>query len=587
METADNEYERQRDENIRRNQEILRELQLATSNANSVGSPYGAAKRKGYLTSAEGADTQGRKKRTPSKKIKAAIPTHPLRKSRRLRHMAPMEQPKTESDLLSMRRSPRLQYLDHHSAFYNSQVTSVASPSPARSRRWSGVLSLAEVSTLDNKADAVKHIRAFKSLCHGLQGQDKSEAVGRTERATSEDQGTSVPEPTGDTAPRQLTSKFSNLRIRYPDTTTHDEPTCKVTPQRIYTVAVHPSAQQLLVCAGDKSGVIGFWNLGSTDALFDNDTNDELSSETESKVIRQSIPDSMAQGKGAQVYTFQPYENTVTQLMYGRTDATKLYSSSYSGIIRCLDLENQKFTETCISGKSDPFITSFDTDSATGQWMYYSTSDGTLGFHDLRTKATDVHTWDLLERKIGCLHLNPRHSNYLVTASLDRTMRIWDLRWMKDMPTDVLPTLESETLSANPTEVAAFEYSKSVTAAYWNPSGRQIVSTIFDNTIRVSRLGGTAATLEERNILRHNNQTGRWLTMFRATWHPNPDMPPCFLVGNMMRYVDIYCGTTGKLVTQLYDPERITAVPTLNIFHPLLPLVVSGNGSGRMVVWGP
>ncbi|KAJ1966339.1 hypothetical protein IWQ62_002446 [Dispira parvispora] len=586
MEKADNEYERQRQENIRRNQEILQQLQLASPGANSVASPYGAAKRKGYLTSAEGTDAQGSNKRTPLKKIKRALPTPPSRKSRRLQHMAPEEQPDIESDPLAARQSQRIRHLDPFSASNDSQVYSAASPSPARPRRWSGNLSLEEVSTLDNKADAEKHIRVFKSLCQSLQGQDKKEASESTKPPTRGTQGRSAPEPTADTAFQQLVSKFTNLHVRYPDAATHDEPTCKVTPQRIYTVAVHPSAHQLLVCAGDKGGVIGFWNLGSTDALFGKDTNDELSSESESKVIRQSSPDSRDQDEGVQVYTFQPYKNTVTQLMYARTDATKLYSSSYSGSIRCLDLENQKFTETCISGKGDPFITSFDTDSATGQCMYYSTSSGTLGFHDLRTKATDLYTWDLLERKIGCLHLNPRHSNYLVTASLDRTMRIWDLRWMKDMTTDAPPTLERETSPVDSTEVAAFEYSKSVTAAYWDPSGRQIVSTNFDDTIRVSRLGGTTATLEEQSIIGHNNQTGRWLTMFRATWHPSPDVPPCFVVGNMKRYVDIYCGTTGKLVTQLYDPERITAVPAVNAFHPSLPVIVSGNGSGRMVVWG-
>ena len=35
----------------------------------------------------------------------------------------------------------------------------------------------------------------------------------------------------------------------------------KVTPDRIYSVACHPSKEKLIVCGGDKQGYLGLWNV--------------------------------------------------------------------------------------------------------------------------------------------------------------------------------------------------------------------------------------------------------------------------------------------------------------------------------------
>ena len=35
----------------------------------------------------------------------------------------------------------------------------------------------------------------------------------------------------------------------------------KVTKERIYSIAVHPSCEKVLACAGDKSGNIGIWDV--------------------------------------------------------------------------------------------------------------------------------------------------------------------------------------------------------------------------------------------------------------------------------------------------------------------------------------
>jgi hypothetical protein len=51
--------------------------------------------------------------------------------------------------------------------------------------------------------------------------------------------------------------------------------------------------------------------------------------------------------------------------------------------------------------------------------------------------------------------------------------------------------------------------------------------------------------------------------------------------------VEVYSGETGERICELYDPEKITAVPAVSLFHPTTPsmTILCGNGSGRMTCW--
>ena len=83
----------------------------------------------------------------------------------------------------------------------------------------------------------------------------------------------------------------------------------KVVPERIYAVAVHPSASSLLVAAGDKVGNLGLWNVDGA-----------AGTETDG------------------VATWQPHTRTVNALQFAPQDPAKLYSSSHDGAVRCMDL---------------------------------------------------------------------------------------------------------------------------------------------------------------------------------------------------------------------------------------------------------
>ncbi|KAK2154158.1 hypothetical protein LSH36_275g04008, partial [Paralvinella palmiformis] len=83
---------------------------------------------------------------------------------------------------------------------------------------------------------------------------------------------------------------------------------------------------------------------------------------------------------------------------------------------------------------------------------------------------------------------------------------------------------------------------------------------------------------------RHNNYTGRWLSNFKAIWHPRRE--DLFIVGSMSRprQIEMY-SSTGKLVKCFQDVDNLNSVCSLNAFHPNRDVLVGGNSSGRMFVF--
>lgn len=95
-------------------------------------------------------------------------------------------------------------------------------------------------------------------------------------------------------------------------------------------------------------------------------------------------------------------------------------------------------------------------------------------------------------------------------------------------------------------------------------------------------------------VIPHNNQTGKWLTLFRVRWAPTPSPSATnhFTIGNMRRSIDLY-SAEGKYLRGLYDEEWQSAVPAVCVFHPaggvgsqIGERVMGGSASGRCVLWG-
>ncbi|KAI9596440.1 WD40-repeat-containing domain protein [Syncephalis fuscata] len=554
------EYELARLENIRRNQEVL-----ASLNIPSVAAPPLVEKRK--PAASQRSPTVKRKTRTEDKP--------PIRKSARLRG----ETPKLTKEMLAM-GSPE--------------------PSPAPERfsarhreRIEDNIALVEAADVSGRGGQAHFAQLLESIVEAGLGPQ-----GKVDKATAHDVA-------------QLRETFSQLRVHH-----DDEGTVKVTPERIYCAAFHPS-RQLLVAAGDKSGTLGFWDAGATlsnagqqQSNFitakkeeNNDKeNDKLLHNSAAKSrpgslhsrghkrnvkVEKSIDDDgdaateETEDRPDPVYTYTAHAGTLPAMKY-TPDGSRLFTSSYDGTIRYLDMAAQRFLEAYryepTPNSEDPrelLIGSVDIDPVNANIIWFSTNDGRVGRCDTRMRSnSSTAMYPLLEKKIGCISMNPGadKTHYISTASLDRTLRIWDTRKL----------LDTTSIEA----VSEFAHGKSVTSAYWSADGSQLVSSSYDDTLRIfDTKTKSTPSLKSPIKIRHNCQTGRWVTMLRANWIQHERDHPSFLIGNMRRSIDMFSGITGELVWSLTAPLILTAVPAVAVAHPSMHAVVGGTASGRMLIW--
>ncbi|OZJ03733.1 hypothetical protein BZG36_04149 [Bifiguratus adelaidae] len=406
---------------------------------------------------------------------------------------------------------------------YGSSLTEVA---PKR-RRIEGDLTL---QGIESKITDEKDTKGFLNLLSGL---SHHRDLG------GEEEG---PREISAKVPKSLLTELQSLSVR------HEWRTVKVTPERIYACVFHPSPQKVLAIAGDKLGNIGFWDVNG----FTETTADEDDEESEKEPV---------------VYAYQPHARTISCLLMNPADSTKLLSSSYDNSIRVFDMQKQSFVEAFVPDDDIeiPFC-SIDTNRE-GNTIYFSTQHGEVGFHDTREKLGVFKSYQIAPKKIGCIQLNPIDNNYMVTSCNDKTVNIWDKRKM----------ISNSRGTDKPISIFSHSHSYAATAAYWSPDGRSIASTGYDDRIKLysasSEKAFDYANWSLGPDIRHDNHTGQWVTMFRATWTGNKRAQehPYFVIGNMRRFVDIYSGVTGDLLVQLEDQERISAVPAVNAFHPSTP----------------
>ncbi|KIW85291.1 hypothetical protein Z517_00681 [Fonsecaea pedrosoi CBS 271.37] len=355
----------------------------------------------------------------------------------------------------------------------------------------------------------------------------------------------------------------------------------KITPERIYTMAFHPTTSKPIVFAGDKMG-----SLGIVDASQNPDTNvkEEEAGDEDEEETDQPDP---------QITHIKPHTRTITAMHSHPSTPQTLYTSSYDSSIRATDLSKSVAVE--VYGPSDREddepISGVDMSATDPHTLYFTTLNGAFGRHDTRQPPSACELFQLSEKKIGGFSLHPLLPHYVATASLDRYMRLWDLRKV----TKKLPTLVGE-----------HESRLSVSHAAFNTAG-QVATTSYDDTIKIHSFGvgkqakkGTQTVesmsswpagfqleptaMKPEVVVRHNNQTGRWTTILKPRWQTYPeDNIQKFVVGNMNRFVDVYAAN-GDQLAQL-SGEGITAVPAVAVFHPSKDWIAGGTASGKLCLW--
>lgn len=324
----------------------------------------------------------------------------------------------------------------------------------------------------------------------------------------------------------------------------------------------HPTEEKQLIFAGDKEGAMGIFD--ASQEVVEGDDDDEV----EPPVIS----------------AFKTHARTISSFHFPFTNLNTVYTASYDSSIRKLDLGAGTPVSVQVFAPDDHEelpISAIDMAPGDANVILFSTLEGSVGRYDFRTRD-DTEIWQLSDQKIGGFGLHPLAPHLIATASLDRTMKIWDLRKITGKGDMRQPALVGE-----------HESRLSVSHASWSSAGH-VATSSYDDTIKIYDFADSSQwkaghTMDEDDMgpahrVRHNNQTGRWVTILKPQWQRHPaDGIQKLAIGNMNRFVDVY-GADGEQLAQL-EGDGITAVPAVAHLHPTKNWVVGGTASGKVCLW--
>ncbi|KAJ3362125.1 hypothetical protein GGF31_001809 [Allomyces arbusculus] len=575
-----NEYERQRLENIRKNEELLKSLNITPA---SKIIPTARAPTTS-LSPAPKAKPASKKRKAPAAAASGADSTSTRRTSLRLRGLQPDGEQAARAALTG-----------------STSSSPAAGRAEKRARRDTAALSLDDaMAEGSSKVKQAGHL--LRELAELVQADVKEKFDANPYAYESGDDN----EP--EASSKAIRRLFGQLEVQ------HEAPV-KVVSSRIYTAEFAPIESKVLACVGDKMGTLALWDL--TDHVQDPRGRSAQANDVEDDDDEDTTPaeDPMLRN----LFTFQPHSGTISTIHFPPgLPADRLYTSSYDGTVRALDLAAQEFA-TIASGADE--ITSMASSAALPNFLWLSTASGSAAAIDVRAgripvmgASVDVSSrvdlgspfatksfHGVCDKKCGCVSVHPTKPHLVLLSSNDTSMRLFDVRraeFRTETNTDhaalfsqlAVPTEPSkddeESVPAHGlTQLASYAHGYSCTAAYFRPNdGNAIVSTSYDDRVRIWRDSLTSLASPTFSAM-HNNKTGKWVTTFRARWHPT--VPDCVLVGNMKRHVDVMDAKTGKFVAML-DHASISAVPAVVAVHPAVRhqgVVLAGNASGKCHVW--
>ncbi|CAK9442022.1 uncharacterized protein LODBEIA_P58160 [Lodderomyces beijingensis] len=365
-------------------------------------------------------------------------------------------------------------------------------------------------------------------------------------------------------------SEFEKLRI-FPE---FDPLEVKLTHNRITSIMFHPSTRDRVVAAGDTNGNVGIW-----------------------------APD--FNSKEPTISIMRPHGRNISKIITPKSHLEKIYTASYDGSIRSLDLNKLTTSEVLsISEEEHGGISDINLVREDPNLLYLSTLEGEFLTHDLRMSSSSKRTkfLRLHDKKIGGFAVNPNNSYQIASASLDRTLRLWDLRKVDRSEYSEYAQQKSPHMYGNYTsrlsvstvdwnldnhlvcngyddQICIFDYSKPPIITKW--------SDTYMPDYKPTRNGSSKnddielpENLTPVNRIKHNCQTGRWVSILKARWQENPaDGVQKFIIGNMKRGMDVY-DQNGVLLAHLDD--EINAVPAVCSLHPTQNWAVGGSASGKI-----
>ncbi|XP_008310349.1 DNA damage-binding protein 2 isoform X2 [Cynoglossus semilaevis] len=260
--------------------------------------------------------------------------------------------------------------------------------------------------------------------------------------------------------------------------------------------------------------------------------------------------------------------DSVTDLKFNRLNSSQLFISSMGGTAELRDFNGRTLTVFSRTDTLNYWYCCVDV-SVSRQMLVTGDNMGQLVLLGLDGKK--IFSDKLHKAKVTHAEFNSRCDWLLATASVDHTVKLWDLRNIKDK-TSFLHNMPHE---------------KAVNSAYFNPLDcTKLLTTDQYDQIRVY---SSPDWSKPQHIIQHPHRQFQHLTPIKATWHPVYDLivagryPDDRVHSGDLRTIDIYDSNTAELVCQLHDPTA-AGIKSLNKFNPLGDVIGSGMGV-TVLVW--
>nr|XP_023509769.1 DNA damage-binding protein 2 isoform X2 [Equus caballus] len=261
---------------------------------------------------------------------------------------------------------------------------------------------------------------------------------------------------------------------------------------------------------------------------------------------------------------------SITGLKFNPLNTDQFFTSSMEGTTRLQDFKGNTLRVFSSYDTCNFWFCSLDV-SAKSRMVVTGDNVG----HVILLNMDGKELWNLRmhKKKVTHVALNPCCDWFLATASVDQTVKIWDLRQVRG---------KSSFLYSLP-------HRHPVNAACFSPDGAQLLTTDQKSEIRVYSASQWDCPL---NLIPHPHRHFQHLTPIKATWHPrynlivvgrypDPNFKSC--TPYELRTIDVFDGSSGKMMHQLYDPES-SGIISLNEFNPIGDTLASVMGY-HILIW--
>nr|XP_018909467.1 PREDICTED: DNA damage-binding protein 2-like [Bemisia tabaci] len=264
---------------------------------------------------------------------------------------------------------------------------------------------------------------------------------------------------------------------------------------------------------------------------------------------------------------------SILALKFHPTINEVFFTASLDGTVCSRNFKTNECIQYLSTGSYDHWFTSFDLSEETGVMIAGDTKGviSLLSKDGAKVKEAKIHQ----KSKVNHIEFCPRKSWLFVTASLDRSVKLWDLRQF----------------SENAKPLFTFPHLKPVNSAYFSrTNANYLLTTDQHSELRVFQ----APNWDLVNIITHPHRQFQHITPIKATWHPLEDIVVCGrypdpnLSGHTpgeLSTVDFMCPTTGRMLYQLHHPP-FTGLLSLNQFNNNASLLATGSGS-KAIIWAP